>query len=141
MHQCSQYSSGLLLREPCSDQRHRRSGRTQNGFCQTVSQEVLDLDSVRCKECSCEINFAPCANFVVLCPGCLKYSYIECEYGYGPVVPCSIFLGEKEIGTVTQRGYKYILQTQYSDEITVLENQYLEALEEAAEIVKSKIEK
>jgi len=95
------------------------------------------LKHIRCKECNYEINYNPSVNFIIFCPNCLKHTYLECEYGYGPVVPCSIFLGEKEIGTVTQKGYVYILQTQYSDEIIVLKNQYLKALEEAIEIIKS----
>ena len=99
------------------------------------------MGSVKCKKCNHEIIYTPCANYIVFCPNCLKYSFLECEYGYGPVVPCYIFLGEKEIGTVTQRGYRYTLQTQYSDEIIELEKQYLEALEEAIKIIKSKIER
>ena len=98
------------------------------------------MTSVKCKECDHEIKYTPRVNFIVFCPNCLKYSFLECEYGYGPVVPCSIFIGEKEIGTVSQKGYSYTLQTQYSDELIKLENQYLEALEEAIEIIKSKIE-
>ena len=95
---------------------------------------------IRCKECNQEINFTPTVNFIVFCPNCLQYTFLECEYGYGPVVPCSILLGEKEIATVTQQDHTYILQTQYSEEIIVLEKRYLEALKEAIEIIKSKIE-
>jgi hypothetical protein len=99
-----------------------------------------NLGSIKCKECNHEISYTQSANFIVFCPQCLKQSYLECEYGYGPVVPCNIFLGEKEIAIVNKKGYKYILQTQYSDEIIELEKEYLEALEEASEIVKSILE-
>jgi hypothetical protein len=94
------------------------------------------LGSIKCKECNHEISYTPCVNFIVFCPNCLKQSYLECEYGYGPVVPCNVFLGEKEIGIINEREYTYILQTQYSDEVIELKKEYLEALQEAAEIIK-----
>jgi hypothetical protein len=46
---------------------------------------------------------------------------MECEYGYGPVTPCYIYQGEKEIGIVTETEYEYFLQTQYSTKIVKLE--------------------
>lgn len=70
---------------------------------------------------------------------CLTCAYVECEYGYGPVTPCYIYLGEKAIGIVTEKEYEYFLQTQYSDKLIKLENTYLEALQEAAAIVESNI--
>ena len=94
--------------------------------------------SHKCKHCNHEIQYSPCANFILICPNCLN-AYLDCEYGYGPVVPCRIFLGEKEIGVIETRGYLYLLKTQYSDEIIELENKYLEALEEAIAVIKGKI--
>ncbi len=36
---------------------------------------------------------------------------MECEYGYGPVTPCSIFIGEKSVGTVIENDkYEYLLK-------------------------------
>ena len=98
------------------------------------------MGNIKCKECNYEISYTQFANFIIFCPNCLKQSYLECEYGYGPVVPCHILLGEKEIGIITKRGYTYILQTLYSDKIIELEKEYLEALKEAADIIKSKLE-
>ena len=80
------------------------------------------MNSIKCKECNYEIHYKQSANLIVFCPKCLKYNYLECEYGYGPVTPCHIYLGEKEIGIVTEKEYKYFLQTQYSIEIIKLEN-------------------
>lgn len=98
------------------------------------------MNCIKCKECNHEIYYKPTANFIIFCPKCLKYTYMECEYGYGPVTPCNIYLGEKEIGIVTEEDYKYYLQTQYSDKIE-LRNTYLKALEESAAIIESKIKK
>ena len=98
------------------------------------------MGSIICQECDYEISYIQCVNFIVFCPNCLKQSYLECEYGYGPVIPCHILLGEKEIGIITKRGYTYVLQTQYSDRVIKLEKEYLEALKEAAEIIKGMLE-
>jgi uncharacterized protein (DUF302 family) len=101
----------------------------------------LNLEFVKCKVCNHEIYYEPCANFIIFCPKCFKYTFLECEYGYGPVVPCHIYLGEKEIGIVTEIKYKYFLQTQYSDEKIKLKKTYLEALKEAITIIENKIKK
>ena len=97
------------------------------------------MGCIKCKECNHEIYYEPCANFVIFCPKCLKYALGECEYGYGPVVPCHIYLGEKEIGIVTEKEHKYFLQTPYSDKIIELNKTYLEALQEATAIIKREI--
>lgn len=97
------------------------------------------MSAVKCKNCSHEIPYTPVANFIIFCPKCMKYTYLECEYGYGPVVPCNIYLGEKEIGIVTEDGRIYYLQMQDAEEKLRLKNVYLKALEEAIEIVESSL--
>ena len=99
------------------------------------------MNSIKCKRCKHEIYYKPCANIIIFCDKCLKYTYMECEYGYGPVTPCYIYTGEKEIGIVIEKEYEYYLQTQYSIEIIKLENTYLKALEESIAIIESKIKK
>ena len=73
------------------------------------------MNCIRCKEYDHEINYKPTANFIVFCPKCLKYT---CEYGFGPVTPCYIYLGNKEIGIVTEEDiniiYKPIIQTKWN---------------------------
>jgi len=98
------------------------------------------MDSIRCKECDHEIYYKPCANFIMFCQKCLKYTYLECEFGYGSVAPCHIYLGKKKIGVVIEKEYSYFLKTRYADKIIKLERKYLEALQEAIKIIESKIE-
>ena len=98
------------------------------------------MRKLTCKKCNHEIHYTPCANFIVFCPNCQAYTYLECEYGYGPVVPCNILLGEKGIGIVEQKGYRYVLHTQYADEPIKLEKTYLEALKEAITIIEKAME-
>jgi hypothetical protein len=66
---------------------------------------------------------------------------VECEYGYGSVTPCYIYLGEKEIGIVTEKEYEYFLQTQFSNKIIELKNSYREALQETIKVIGSKVKK
>ncbi|MDL2235683.1 GNAT family N-acetyltransferase [Christensenellaceae bacterium OttesenSCG-928-L17] len=93
------------------------------------------MPHTKCKECGCRIDYTPHANFILFCPACRQHAYLECEYGYGPVVPCRIFLGEEEIGLVTKEEAHHCLQTIYHSEKTKLTSTYLEALEEAIAIV------
>lgn len=90
-----------------------------------------------CISCNGEYEYEGFANLIVFCPHCHKYNYLECEYGYGPVVPCLIYLGSEEIGIVT---YHNRAETQYQydskkfDFHKVLKQSYLEALYEARDI-------
>ena len=61
----------------------------------------MSIQIIECKYCDCKVSYAPRANFIVFCPECKREIYLECEYGYGPVTPCSVLLGEASIGTVT----------------------------------------
>lgn len=88
-----------------------------------------------CKECGHEIQYVPRANFIIFCPACLKYAFLQCEYGYGPVVPCQIYLGDKEIGVVTEENYNYYLTRHDTGETIPLKQKYLEALQEAVAVI------
>lgn len=78
------------------------------------------------------------ANFIVFCPECKREIYLECEYGYGPVTPCSILLGEDSIGTViVNNKNEYLLKIESNGKQIILRESYLEALNEASKIMKS----
>lgn len=91
----------------------------------------------KCKKCNREYNYEVSANFIVFCPHCHELEQVECEYGFGPVVPCKILLGDEVIAIVTycssnSRKYKYD-----SDKFNVhkvLKNTYIDALYEAKDI-------
>ncbi|MDF2589982.1 MAG: hypothetical protein K0S41_3823 [Anaerocolumna sp.] len=91
----------------------------------------------KCKSCNGEYEYEGYANLIVFCPNCYKFDYLECEYGYGPVVPCRIYLGNEEIAMVT---YHNGGETKYQYDSTKfclhkdLKNDYLEALYEARDI-------
>ena len=60
-----------------------------------------------------------------------------CEYGYGPVAPCRIYLGKELIGLVTyddKDHTRYRFDSMKYNIHRVLENTYMDALEEPAGI-------
>jgi hypothetical protein len=80
--------------------------------------------------------YKPCANIIIFCPECYQEAHLESEYGYGPVTPCKIYLGETEVGLVTEVNGRYYLKTQSAGDGIRLEKQYLEALEEASSMIR-----
>lgn len=92
----------------------------------------------KCERCGREYEYESHANHIVYCPHCRQYSFLECEYGYGPVVPCFICLGTDVIGTVTynrRSNSEYRFDSDKYQVHTVLKNRSLKALEEAKDIV------
>lgn len=77
-------------------------------------------------------------NIIYLCPKCFNYVGCECEYGFGPIVPCSILLGGKKIAEIVyndSNGYRLI-----SSELGIVKDlirgyEQLGAYDEAVEIV------
>ena len=60
-----------------------------------------------------------------------------CEYGYGPVAPCRIYLGKELIGLVTyddKDHTRYRFDSMKYNIHRVLKSTYMDALEEAAGI-------
>ena len=91
----------------------------------------------KCGKCEIEYEYEGFANLIAFCPNCNSYDFLECEYGYGPVVPCRIYYGNEVIGMVN---YSEDSEKRYrvdSDKFNVhqlLDSSYLEALHEAREI-------
>lgn len=63
--------------------------------------------------------------------------YLECEYGFGPVTPCQIYLGEDIVGVVESEKTSYILKMNQKE--FPLNKTYLEAIKEAEEAVKKQL--
>lgn len=92
-----------------------------------------------CPKCNADVEYELSANFMVFCPHCRSYVLLECEYGYGPVVPCNILLGAKKVAeVVTCDSYnqsQYVLQSEHFGIHIILKNMYLDALLEAKDII------
>lgn len=61
-----------------------------------------------CEYCGAEYTHGGGANIICFCPQCGKRNRIECEYGYGPVVPCTIYCGDSAVAEI---GADYILRS------------------------------
>ncbi|MBQ4536898.1 MAG: hypothetical protein II994_04700 [Lachnospiraceae bacterium] len=91
----------------------------------------------KCGKCTFEYEYEGFANLMTFCPKCNNYDFLECEYGYGPVVPCRICHGSKVIGMVTYSGdseRRYRIDSDIFNLHKVLEHSYLEALYEARDV-------
>ena len=93
------------------------------------------MKTIECQYCD-EISIYHLeANFMIFCPKCKRRIYLECEYGYGPVTPCSILLGSEKIGEVVVND-KNQYRLDINGKQTLLKKTYLEALEEATVIIR-----
>lgn len=91
----------------------------------------------KCTKCLFEYEYETFANIIVFCPNCGNYDFMECEYGYGPVVPCRIYRGNKVMGMVTSDEdpeRRYQIHSDVFDIHMPLQSSYLDALYEAKEI-------
>lgn len=96
----------------------------------------MNKQEIECKYCDSKISYIPSANFIVFCPQCKQEIFLECEYGFGPVTPCQILLGEKLLATVKTNNRKYILEMESDRKQIKLKGKYMNALDEASGIVK-----
>lgn len=80
---------------------------------------------------------------VYICSKCLQYVGSVSEYGYGPIVPCDIYVGENVVGTITvdEKDLKYYLN--FKGQSIKLEKGYdnLGCYTEAANIVIKELQK
>ncbi len=79
------------------------------------------------------------ANYICLCPTCRKLNGCECEYGYGPITPCEIYLGEKFIGQILYKNGEYRLECEDMGLNVSLTKDYanLGAYQEAVDIIRN----
>ena len=61
------------------------------------------MQQLECKQCGHSYSGPTTGNDIYLCPKCNAYVGCLCDYGFGPIVPCNIFLGEKKIAKVEYR--------------------------------------
>ena len=80
------------------------------------------------------------ANLIVICTKCKCGIYSECEYGYGPITPCDIYLGDERAGRI-DGNINYRLDLSRLNVHTALKKGYanLEVYKEATDIIISKL--
>ncbi len=93
-----------------------------------------------CEKCGCTLPYQSHANFIIICPNCFEEMFLECEYGFGPVVPCVILVGTHPVATVVEdQHYNYFLRWHPCEKPTALKERYYDALLEAARIVQNRL--
>ena len=90
-----------------------------------------------CNKCKKEYKIPLSANFMYFCPACREYNGCECEYGFGPIAPCGIYLGEKLIGQILGENDAYRLECEEMGVNVPLTKGYenLGAYQEAVDII------
>ena len=98
---------------------------------------------ITCPKCYFEYDSVIGNNSLYICPKCNGYAGSECDYGFGSITPCRIYVGDKSVGRIVRsgKGYKLMsmrfrlnrrLKTGYKD---------LEVYKEAAAMVTEKLKK
>ena len=105
------------------------------------------MNQLKCNNCKYTYSAPTTANAIYICPNCNKYAGCECEYGYGPITPCNIFVGEKEVAVIEavkmEGPTSYYLQSDILELKKVLRKGYsnLEVYKEAAEIIEDYLQR
>ena len=96
----------------------------------------------KCKFCGKTYFSRSATNTVFLCPDCYGYNRCICDYGFGPIAPCDILLGDREVGEILRGDNSYSLAIYGTGKTIRLQKGYkeLEVYEEAAELVKQHLE-
>ena len=102
------------------------------------------MTKLTCDRCSYAYE-AKCnaPNIIFLCPKCFNYVACECEYGFGPIVPCSILFGEKKIAEIVYKDstdYRLISDELGIDKDLIKGYEQLGAYDEAACIIAEQLE-
>lgn len=81
-------------------------------------------------------------NIIYFCPKCFNCVGCECEYGFGPIVPCSILLGGKQIAEIVyndSNGYRLISSELGIDKDLIKGYEQLGAYDETVEVIAEQI--
>lgn len=54
----------------------------------------------KCNNCNKDFKHGISANMIIYCPYCKKCAGSISDYGFGPIVPCDIYLGDKIIASI-----------------------------------------
>lgn len=58
------------------------------------------MRTTTCKKCGKTCCFTQTVNYIAICDACFSTIECECEYGFGPITPCEIYVGGKEVAKI-----------------------------------------
>lgn len=96
------------------------------------------MHQLECKKCGYSYSAPIIANDIYICPKCNSYVGCLCDYGFGPIVPCIIFHGDKEVAKIDYRNHtEYQLKSDAFGLDIALTKGYknLEVYDEATKII------
>ena len=106
--------------------------------------QEMPLQTKDCHKCGKSYSYRNSANMIVFCPHCHHSDIVCCDFGFGPVTPCSIDLGDKRVATLdteeVDRQIRYRLVSEEYGIDRYLESSYMEAIGEAGRIISEKID-
>ena len=88
-----------------------------------------------CHKCGTEYEYDGYPNIMIFCPKCGHFDYMCCDFGFGPVAPCTICQGREVLGEVITRENDHCLISEKFGLDQKLESRYNEALMEAGRII------
>lgn len=97
---------------------------------------------IACSGCKTEYTIPISANFMYFCPKCRDFIGFECEYGFAPITPCMIYLGEEQIGQLTGGGgapFRLVCRPLRISAALTKGYQKAAVYEEAKEIIRGKL--
>ena len=56
--------------------------------------------NIKCIICNKDFETGISTNQIIYCPYCKKITDSVSDYGFGPIVPCDIYLGDKIIASI-----------------------------------------
>ena len=95
----------------------------------------------KCKECGKTYFSRSTTNTIFMCPECYAYNRCICDYGFGPITPCDILLGDREVGSILRGDNSYSLAVYGTKKTIRLQKGYkeLEIYKQAAERTKEQL--
>lgn len=91
-----------------------------------------------CKTCDRFYNLKAGPNYLVVCPFCKEYVGSESDYGFGPIAPCTVSIGEEVFGEILPvDGYTLVSEKFHVREWARGGYKDLECYKSAAETVKA----
>ncbi len=104
----------------------------------------IPTKEIVCGSCKTEYFIPISANFMYFCPKCREFIGYECEYGFAPITPCRIYLGEKLIGQLTGGGgnpFRLECRSLHINKVLTKGYKNAAVYEEAKEIIKERLKK
>ena len=92
-----------------------------------------------CHKCKAEYEYDEYPNIMLFCPKCGHFDYMCCDFGFGPMAPCTISQGREVLGEVVTKENDYYLTSEKFKIEQKLNNLYNEALMEAGRIIDGRI--